>query len=252
MTLRRSAIERVGRFDEGLGGGGPQGSGDEAEWQRRWLASGGRIRYLAAAGVDHRRDGEDARLRSLCRAARARGRASRWADERRGPSAVRGARAADAGGLPVARAAPLVRDGARDERAHAGPVEAALRTPPPRRGAEDFLSGASGNVEGTRALARAGPRRARGTFALARRGRARRLAAPPPGPRVRACSCSLSSAATSRRCWPRRARELRRSRHEVDVAVPEPGTRGKFENLNLLLRDATSPRTTGCSCSTTT
>jgi len=56
MALRRSAIERVGRFDTSLVNGG-----DEEEWQARWRAAGGRIRYVAAAGVDHRRASSPAR-----------------------------------------------------------------------------------------------------------------------------------------------------------------------------------------------
>ena len=47
--------------------------GDEQEWQMRLLAAGGRIRYVAGAALDHRRAGDDARLRSLARAACAAG-----------------------------------------------------------------------------------------------------------------------------------------------------------------------------------
>ena len=83
LTLRRAAIERVGGFDESLGI-----YGDEEEWQDRWRASGGRVRYIAGAALDHRRAGDDARLRSLCRAARFRGGASRATDERRDRKSV--------------------------------------------------------------------------------------------------------------------------------------------------------------------
>src|SRR5918995_3888374 len=75
FTFRRSALERIGRFDPALGG-----AGDEEDWQRRLRAAGGRIRYVAAAGVDHRRAGADARVPALSRAAFARGRASRRYD----------------------------------------------------------------------------------------------------------------------------------------------------------------------------
>ena len=75
MALRRGAIERIGPFDETLGG-----AGDEEDWQRRLRAAGGRIGYVAAAGVDHRRTGRDAKLRSLARAQYFRGRASRRYD----------------------------------------------------------------------------------------------------------------------------------------------------------------------------
>ena len=79
IAVRRSALERIGRFDPALGG-----AGDEEDWQRRLRAAGGRIRYVAAAGVDHRRAGADARVRALSRAAFHRGRASRRYDAYKG------------------------------------------------------------------------------------------------------------------------------------------------------------------------
>ena len=99
MTVRRAAMERVGHFDATLGL-----YGDEQEWQERLLAETGMragsecrtpasvssrngdapILYVAAAALDHRRSPADARLRSLARAARARGRASRRYDAWRG------------------------------------------------------------------------------------------------------------------------------------------------------------------------
>lgn len=79
MMVRRSALERVGGFDEGL----PTG-GDEEDWLRRLRSRGGRIVYVAAAGLDHRRAGDDARLRSLMRSAYQRGRNLRAYDRRRG------------------------------------------------------------------------------------------------------------------------------------------------------------------------
>lgn len=101
MAIRRSAFERVGAFDTSLEHGG-----DEQEWQERLLAQtapgaaqgpgsadtvrldpghiGGPILYVAAAAVDHRRAGDDARLRSLARTAHARGRAGRRLDAQRG------------------------------------------------------------------------------------------------------------------------------------------------------------------------
>jgi GT2 family glycosyltransferase len=78
MMVRRSAFERVGRFDEEIEGGG-----DEEEWLERLRAAGGSVFYLAAAGLDHRRAGDDARLRSLIRGAYVRGRAVRKFDVRR-------------------------------------------------------------------------------------------------------------------------------------------------------------------------
>jgi GT2 family glycosyltransferase len=86
MLVRRSAIERIGGFAEDL----PTG-GDEEEWLRRLRAAGGRVVYLAAAGLDHRRAGDDARLRALMRSAYRRGRNLRAYDRRRGvaPSLAR-------------------------------------------------------------------------------------------------------------------------------------------------------------------
>ena len=78
MAIRRRALERVGPFDESL-----HGRGEEEEWERRYTAAGGRIRYLARAGVTHRRCGPDATLRSLSRAAYALGRTARRYDVRK-------------------------------------------------------------------------------------------------------------------------------------------------------------------------
>ena len=65
MAIRRSALQRVGPFDESLEHGG-----DEQEWQDRLRAldPGTRVMYVAGAAVEHRRAGEDASLRSLARA----------------------------------------------------------------------------------------------------------------------------------------------------------------------------------------
>jgi len=79
MLVRRSAFDRIGGFDEQIEGGG-----DEEEWLERLRAAGGRVVYLAAAGLDHRRAGDDARLRSLVRGAFTRGRGLRAFDARRG------------------------------------------------------------------------------------------------------------------------------------------------------------------------
>jgi glycosyltransferase involved in cell wall biosynthesis len=79
MAVRRGAIERIGGFDEQV-----PIYGDEEEWLIRLHAHGGRVAYLAAAGLDHRRAGDDARLRSLARAEYHRGRAARRNDRRKG------------------------------------------------------------------------------------------------------------------------------------------------------------------------
>jgi glycosyltransferase involved in cell wall biosynthesis len=79
MAIRRAAIERIGGFDEQV-----PIYGDEEEWLIRLHANGGRVAYLAAAGLEHRRAGDDARLRSLARAEYRRGRAARRNDRRKG------------------------------------------------------------------------------------------------------------------------------------------------------------------------
>jgi glycosyltransferase involved in cell wall biosynthesis len=86
MAVRRRAVERIGGFDETIHGGG-----DEQEWLERLRARGGTIVYLAAAGLDHRRAGADARLRALARDAYARGRELRAYDARRGRAPTLGA-----------------------------------------------------------------------------------------------------------------------------------------------------------------
>jgi glycosyltransferase involved in cell wall biosynthesis len=79
MAVRRTALERVGEFDEDL----PQ-FGEEEEWLTRLRAAGGRVVYLADARVDHRREAGDARLRALMRGAYVRGHSLRRHDVRRG------------------------------------------------------------------------------------------------------------------------------------------------------------------------
>jgi glycosyltransferase involved in cell wall biosynthesis len=69
MAIRRRAFERVGRFDDAL-----SGRGDEEEWELRLTASGGRIRYLAGAALDHRRTAGDSQLSALARSAYRQGR----------------------------------------------------------------------------------------------------------------------------------------------------------------------------------
>ena len=104
MAVRRAAIDRIGPFDEHRSGGG-----DEEEWLRRLRAAGGRIVYLAGAGLEHRRAGEDARLRALIRTAYRRGRDARAYDSAGGtaPSLGRELRVlAGCGWHTVRRACP--------------------------------------------------------------------------------------------------------------------------------------------------
>jgi glycosyltransferase involved in cell wall biosynthesis len=80
FAVRRSAVERIGEFDESL----DRGHGDEEDWLLRLRAAGGRIMYLAGAGLEHRRAPGDSGLASLSRAAYHRGRGARSSDLRRG------------------------------------------------------------------------------------------------------------------------------------------------------------------------
>jgi GT2 family glycosyltransferase len=79
MAIRRAALDRIGGFDEDV-----PIYGDEEEWLMRLHAAGGRVAYVAGAGLDHRRAGDDARLRRLARAEYRRGRNARRSDRRKG------------------------------------------------------------------------------------------------------------------------------------------------------------------------
>jgi glycosyltransferase involved in cell wall biosynthesis len=69
MAIDRRAFELAGLFDPGV----PYGF-DEDMWERRLRAAGGRIMYVARAGLVHRRDRRDARLGRLAWEAYRRGR----------------------------------------------------------------------------------------------------------------------------------------------------------------------------------
>ena len=229
MAIRRSAFARVGPFDPGH-----QLYGDEQEWQDRLRASDRpRIRYVAAAGVDHRRAGDDARLRSLMRAARARGRASRRYDVHKGraPSLARELRVL-AGCIahgPLRRCAngPVMA-------AHSvGRLEVALRGAPDPS-TPDFLAGRSGTVGGRRGRLRALTDRLLDVLALPARARLRRLARRTPRRRVLALAIVRDQ---HRALFEAAAARLRATHHELTLATAPPGDRGKFENLDALLAD---------------
>jgi GT2 family glycosyltransferase len=84
MAADRRAFELAGMFDAGV----PYGF-DEDMWERRLRERGGHVMYVARAGLVHRRDSRDSRLRPLMRAAYRRGRSLRSYVEHRGaaPSA---------------------------------------------------------------------------------------------------------------------------------------------------------------------
>jgi hypothetical protein len=109
--------------------------------------------------------------------------------------------------------------------------------PSTRPRADDFLSGTSGEVSGIRATATAIAADAVADayeIALRRRRRLRRAAERWPRRRVVVL-------AVERRGAPNLLadahRELLRSRHQVSFHKTTTGTRGKFENLNALLRE---------------
>lgn len=282
LTIRRGALERVGPFDAALGI-----YGDEQEWQDRLRAAcggggnggedgpeqGGRKRngslpagpvlYVGAAALDHRRAPADARLRSLARAARARGHASRRYDNWQGvaggrvPSLLGELRTllgclghvvryrCPAGLTMVAHSLGRLEQGVRERRRPGAPrgaerggaaVPGAVGTAGVQPSdTEDFLSGESGTVGGLDVLRRGirdglidagelvGGRRLR--LALAARRQ-------PPRRRV----LVLGVERPERRALAGAIRaELLRSRHAVELHTRLPGGRGKFENLNRLL-----------------
>jgi glycosyltransferase involved in cell wall biosynthesis len=80
MAIDRSAFELAGTFDAGA----PLHGFDEEMWERRLRSSGGRIMYLARAGLVHRRNRDDARLRALIAESFRRGRHLRAYSEHAG------------------------------------------------------------------------------------------------------------------------------------------------------------------------
>jgi GT2 family glycosyltransferase len=149
MAVRRAWVERVGRFDEAIAEGG-----DEAEWQDRVKAAGGRIRYVAGAALDHRRAGDDARLRSLMRGAHVRGRAARRFDALRGEAPPLAAELRVLAGCVAHGPRFRCMNGPVLTAHAAGRLREALR-PRPAAGGPDFLSGRSGTVGGRRDALRA-------------------------------------------------------------------------------------------------
>jgi GT2 family glycosyltransferase len=278
MAIRRSALQHVGPFDVSLEHGG-----DEQEWQERLraLTPGARVLYVAAAAVEHRRAGEDTRLRPLARTAYARGRAARRLDVRRAHAPALGAethtlarciahvlaRGCPAGLTMVAHSAGRLREGlreagrspghatggdltrARDLTAAGGALAGAGGMPggAPRpsevagsngqpTGADDFLSGTSGVVGGLDARLRAVADEAvDGWERLSSRHLRLGLAARHAPPLRRVLVLGVERHEHRALAHAMRA-ELLRSRHDVQVRTRPPLQRGKFENLNLLLR----------------
>ena len=246
MAVRRRALERVGAFDEAL-----LGRGEEEDWQHRYAAEGGRTRYVAGAGLSHRRSAADSTLGRLARAAYGHGRAARRYDARKAtaPPIARELRTlAGCGWHTVRRRCAIgivmaahttgrVREALAERagitRANRPQATAITRSAP----SDDFLSGTAGEVWGIRATTSAV---IADTLEAAGRG-------------VRLEPIRLARAA---RAWPRRRvlalaiertdapnllasarEEVLRSRHQVTFVSAPAGDRGKFENLNALLEE---------------
>jgi glycosyltransferase involved in cell wall biosynthesis len=229
MAIRRAALERVGPFDEGL-----DLYGDEEEWQARLRAGGGRIRYVAAAGLDHRRARPDTTLRALARAANTRGRNSRRFDARRGDPPTRMRELRVLAGCVWHTARRRCGNGLVMAAHSAGRVAEALE-PAPAPG-PDFLTGRSGTVGGRHATLlalRDTLLDARDALSGRRAGLARAARTLPPRRRVLVAGVDrpeLDGLMDSARA------ELARSRHDVEFAIaPATPGRGKFENLNAQL-----------------
>jgi GT2 family glycosyltransferase len=232
MALHRRALERAGGFDERL-----DLYGDEEEWQRRLRAAGGRVRYVAAAGVDHRRTGADARIAGLSRAAYQRGRNSRRYDVRKAtqPPLVGELRTL-AGcvwhtgryrcGNGIVLAALTA--GRLRETLLPAAVPASARDP-------DYLSGSSGTL-GERDLLVARVRDAAAYLRDAPLRRRLRTAAAlePPRRRVQVVGIARPEHEAN---TARLRRELRRTRHDLVVRfAPGAAGAGKWANLNAMLR----------------
>jgi GT2 family glycosyltransferase len=271
MAIRRRALERVGPFDVSLEHGG-----DEQEWQERLRATSGDhdrasmpVLYVARAAVHHRRSASDARLGPLCRGARARGRAARRFDARRGeaggrvPGLLRELRTlagclghvvrrrCPAGLTMVAHSFGRVEEALRARRSVPASGEAPIGAAnggtsatgaravggissnggPP----DDFLSGESGAVGGLDGVRRSALDLGADALDVASGRRLRlQLAARRSPPTRRVLVLGLERPEHGTLVKGVRA-ELTRSRHEVELCLASPGDRGKFENLNLLL-----------------
>ena len=157
MLIRRHAFDLAGGFDESL----PTG-GDEEEWLRRVAQHGGRVIYIGAAGLTHRRVGDDARLRALMRSAYHRGYNLRGFDERMGkaPGMGREVRVlAGCGWHTLRRACPQgliagAHSAGRIRRAIGGRRGPPRPTPPPSPPASTARSAASADGCGRLAIAR--------------------------------------------------------------------------------------------------
>lgn len=229
MAVRPRALARAGRFDESL-----QGRGDEEEWQDRLREGGGRVLYLAGAGLEHRRTAADSRLWRLARADYRLGRSARRNDARKAQTPTLMSELRGLAGALWHLAYRRCAYGAVFTAHALGRIQETL-TPGPTPAPADFLSGESGHVSGVRGVALA-----RGRDVV---GDAVRLAQEPPlrraartAPRRRVLVVSIERVDAPNLLKPA-LDELHTSRHELVVATTAVGDRGKFENLNALLAE---------------
>jgi GT2 family glycosyltransferase len=232
MALQRGAVALAGRFDPDV-----DQYGDEEDWQRRLRAAGGRTRYVAAAGVDHRRTGADARLRGLCRAAYRRGRHSRRYDVRKGTPPALAAELRTLAGCAWHVVRRRCGTGIVLTVLTLGRVAEALdpAPAPPNPHDPDFLSGRSGTL-GRRTALLGALRDARAALS-GRKARAKLWRAARRAPRRRVHVVGVARPENSRTVA-RLRRELARSRHAVTVHLGpgRPGA-GKWQNVNALLAE---------------
>jgi len=228
LALRRSALARAGGFDPVR-----SGPGDEEEWERRLRAAGGRIRYLAAAGVDHRRTGADARIAGLARAAWHRGRRSRRYDAAKGTAPGLAGELRTLAGCVWHIARRRCGNGIVMSAHSAGRIREALAPQAPPASGPDYLSGSSGTLGRRAWLGAAARDRAAGLRTLPQRRAVRRAAASAPPRRVLVAGVVRPELQEVARAA---AAELRRSRHDVALHLdpPSPGA-GKWANLRATL-----------------
>jgi GT2 family glycosyltransferase len=237
LALRRSAVDRIGRFDPAL-----NWAGDEEDWQRRLKAAGGRVRYIAGAGVDHRRAPQDARIGALARAAYHRGRASRRWDRAKAAEPSLPTELRVLAGCAWHTARRRCGNGIVMAAHSAGRLHEALRptqreaaaTAQPATPALDFASGESGTLNRRTTLTGAARDAVADTLTLPRRAVLDVTARRAPHRRVLALAITRAQNDAAAAAA---ARELQRSKaHDVEVhlAPAHPGA-GKWANLNAAL-----------------
>jgi GT2 family glycosyltransferase len=242
MALRRRALELAGPFDESL-----SGRGDEEDWERAVRANGGVVRYVADAGLHHRRTAADSRLRRLAAAAYEQGRQARRFDTRRGSQPPMGQELRTFAGCVWHVLRRRCLNGLVLAAHSAGRIREEFAGGPPARGSamatgdgvgvgDDFLSGTSGQVWGIRATARATLADVACDLAALvtlEHRRVRRASAAWPRRRVLTLAIERDDApnvlAAARN-------ELLSSHHDVRFESAAVGERGKFENLDRLLK----------------